>query len=145
MKHPYRSIRVLFLLFTLSFLYGCDFLTSALPPTPSPFPTLARLPTVTPTPLMPTSTPTVVPSPEPPTPTPAPPEVLVIVGANLRAGPGTDQPVLDILPQGSTVTIYGNQGEWFKVVTEDEIEGWMAAEVLDVSPEMTTIVPTIVP
>ncbi len=120
-------------------LAACEYIDAALPPTPSPFPTLARLPSVTP----------VTPSPLPqPTATPAPVALefpgLVVVNANVRAGPSTDFEIVNIMLAGSTLLLQGrtNTG-WYKVLLPDGTEGWMFEQVLDVPPETFAQLPVI--
>jgi len=85
----------------------------------------------------PTSTPT-------PTPT-ATPGVAVVKpgpaqGLNIRAGPGTDTPVLATLPAGSRLTPVGRDaaGRWVQVccVAGDQY-GWVLAELVDLAGDLT--------
>jgi hypothetical protein len=129
-------------------LAGCgeylDF-EAALPPSPSPFPTMARLATVTPVTPSPTLAPTPTRRPTTiATPTePIPLEAVTIVGANVRAGPGTDFAVVDTILADEVVTLNGRLGEWYRLRTPDGIDGWMAAEVLGVPPEVAESVPNL--
>jgi len=114
---------------------------------------LARLPSAQP----PCGTPTVeaqartevaaTPSPtSTPTPTPtATPGVAVVKpgpaqGLNIRAGPGTDTPVLATLPAGSRLTPVGRDaaGRWVQVccVAGDQY-GWVLAELVDLAGDLT--------
>jgi hypothetical protein len=128
-------------------LSGCDYVTSALPPSPSPFPTLARLPTVTPV----TPSPTPLPSPTlpPALPTPSPtPTILrgtVAVGANVRAGPSLDFAIITSLVAGSDIVLQGQANGWYQVSMPDGTEGWMSEQVIEIAPETATAVPTISP
>jgi hypothetical protein len=106
----------------------------------------------------PTATPTRLPSPiatsasacatagptvRPPTtmtPTPSPTPVVAVVrpgpaqGLNVRAGPGTSYPILDVLPAGSRLTVVDRSadGGWVKVCCVREgAPGWVAAELVD--------------
>jgi hypothetical protein len=128
-------------------LCGCDYIASALPPTPSPFPTLARLPTVTPAPPTPTIEPTPTPVPPPPTstPTPTPLEASTRVGANVREGPGLDYAVIGSVRQNEAVVLHGIYEGWYRVTTGTDLEGWMASDVLVVAPDVATAVPTTQP
>jgi len=104
---------------------------------------LERRPTPTPTHL-PTQVPMAAPTcalPGPTaTPTPSPTPVVAVVrpgpaqGLNVRAGPGTGYPVLDILPAGSRLTVVGRSADegWVEVccVLRGE-RGWVAAELVD--------------
>ena len=140
-----KHVHLLLLILSALLLSGCNFLKDALPPTPSPYPTLARLPTVTPEPPTPTPAPTPTPRPVTPTPTPAPVKSTVIVGANMRTGPGLEFDILDVLSQGTIVTLNGKRGQWYRVITPNGNNGWMAGEVLNVTPDEAEIVPTVVP
>lgn len=133
------------LLIVLVQLEKCDYITSALPPSPSPFPTLARLPTVTPETPSPTPEPTATPGPPTPTPTPLSMEGVVVVGANIRTGPGIDYSILYTLAKDDVVALHARHGSWYQVTAPDGTEGWMAAEVLDVISAVATAVPTITP
>jgi hypothetical protein len=128
-------------------LAGCEYINSAMPPTPSPFPTVAQLPTVTP----------VTPSPEPPptrTPRPTPTttatpetalEATIAVGANMRTGPSVDFEIITSLVADTDVTLRGQNNGWYKVVLTDGTEGWMSAQVLEVPPDAAAILPTVEP
>jgi uncharacterized protein YgiM (DUF1202 family) len=70
-------------------------------------------------------------------------EGIVAVGANVRTGPGTDYAIVTSILAGSTVTIEGQRDGWYQVILPDETEGWMSAQVLQIEPEIATIVPTI--
>ncbi len=142
-----RLLGALLLLVLGGSLSGCDYISSALPPTPSPFPTLARLPTVTPEPPSPTPQPTFTPAPPAPTPTATPftLEGVSLVGANVRAGPGTDFDVIGSAQQGMTVTLHVQHENWFQITTMNGDEGWMAGDVLDIQPEVVNAVPTATP
>jgi hypothetical protein len=126
-------------------LPGCDYIRSALPPTPSPFPTLARLPTVTPVTPSATHWPTRTPRPRPTaTVTPSVPLLgTVAVGANVRLGPGIDFAIITSVLPGNEVDILGQNGNWYKIITPDGTEGWMSAQVLEVAPEVAESVPVI--
>jgi hypothetical protein len=51
-------------------------------------------------------------------------------GANLRAGPGRDHPVLVSLPFGDEVSVLGEEGEWLLVSAAEE-SGWVFATLVD--------------
>lgn len=107
-----------------------------------PAPTPTATPTATPTPA-PTSTPTPAPT---ATPTPTATPGLAVVkpgpaqGLNVRAGPGTDYPVLTMLPAGSRLTPVGRdaEGRWVQVccVAGDRY-GWVLAELVDLVGDLT--------
>lgn len=136
---------LLLLLLAAPLISGCEYISSALPPTPSPFPTLARLPTVTPEPPSPTPAPTFTPVPLRPTPTPSPPSGTVTVGSNVRAGPGLDYTVVAGVEQGKKVQLLGTHQGWYKIITPDEVEGWISGELLSINPAVATEVPAIEP
>ncbi len=125
-------------------LGGCGAIASALPPRPSPFPTLARLPTVTP--MLPTAIPSpTLPLPSP-TATPIPLTGIVASEAvNVRAGPGVGFPVLLTLARNDEVTLQGQYDGWYQVLTPDRTLGWISAQVLDITPETAQAVPTVTP
>ncbi len=105
-------------------------------PTPSAQPSLGIAPpasSVTPTP-----NPTVTVTPT------ATPGVAVVrpgpaQGLNVRAGPGTDYPVLATLPAGSRLTPIGRdaEGRWVEVccVAGDQ-PGWVLAELVDLAADL---------
>ncbi len=129
----------------LLFLLGaCGDPAAVLPARPTPVPTLARLPSVTPvppTPSLPALPPTALPAPA----TPEPLLARVAVVANLRAGPGTEHPVLDVFEAGVPVRLLGRSGAWYQVQGPGEQRGWMAAEVLEIDPATVGAVPEISP
>jgi len=95
----------------------------------------AVVPVVTPTP---TPSPTVTPMPT------ATPGVVVVrpgpaQGLNVRAGPGTDTPVLATLPAGSRLTPVGRDAEnrWVQIccVAGDQY-GWVLAELVDLAGDL---------
>ncbi len=133
-------LALLCLLLAVGILAACEYIDSALPPTPSPFPTLARLPSVTP----------ITPSPAPP-PTATVPAVtapelpgLVVVDANVRAGPGLDFEIVNVMLAGTTVLLRGRTDTgWFQVLLPDGTEGWMFEQVLEVPPETFAQLPIV--
>ncbi|GAB4433651.1 MAG: hypothetical protein OHK0015_22600 [Chloroflexi bacterium OHK40] len=140
---PYRLAAALLAAVALV-LSACAELEAALPPRPSPVPTLARLPTVTP----------VTPRPTPPptatalatvTPTPLALVATVAVGANVRAGPGVGFAIVGVLDAGVTVGLAGRQGDWFQIDAPDGTRGWMAGQVLMIDPATNAAVPTATP
>jgi SH3-like domain-containing protein len=125
-------------------LAACGDLAAALPPRPSPFPTLERLPSVTPV------TPSPIPTPTPtaiaePSPTPTLPLAFVTVNANMRSGPGTDFMIVSVVSAGSSIALSGRQDDWYQVRTADGIEGWMSNLVLEVDPAVADSVPLTQP
>ena len=94
---------------------------------------------------MPLTTPTSTPTPTP-TPT-ATPGVAVVKpgpaqGLNVRAGPGTDYPVLATLPAGSRLTPVGRDaaGRWVEVccVAGDQY-GWVLAELVELAVDLPSL------
>lgn len=126
-------------------LCGCDYIRSALPPSPSPFPTLARLPTVTPVTPSPTFLPTRTPLPQPTTTmlAAAPVQATVVVGANVRTGPGTDFAIVTSVIAGSNVAILGQNNGWYKITMSNGTAGWMSQQVVEVPPEDLQAIPAI--
>ncbi|NNJ10378.1 SH3 domain-containing protein [Chloroflexales bacterium ZM16-3] len=123
-------------------IVACGDLTAALPPRPTPFPTLERLPSVTPvTPSpspLPTATPTATPAVSP---TPDLPRALIVVDANMRSGPGLGFDIVTVVRVGSSIALSERQGEWYAVRTADGLEGWMSDQVLDLDPSVADRVP----
>ena len=111
-------------------------LPSAQPPCGTPTPEVKVEAEVEETPT-PTSTPTPI-----ATPTPG---VAVVKpgpaqGLNVRAGPGTDTPVLATLPAGSRLTPVGRDAEsrWVQICcVADEQSGWVLAELVDLAGDLT--------
>jgi uncharacterized protein YgiM (DUF1202 family) len=102
-------------------------------PTPTPTPT-------PPQPPPPTATTVIVATDVLPTPqstaTPAPsrPEVAAAgVTVNVRAGPGTNYPVVATLPPGIAVEVIGrnDQGTWWQIRGPDGATGWVADSVVN--------------
>jgi SH3-like domain-containing protein len=117
-------------------------------PQPSPAPTLARLATVTAAP--PTRTPaaTATPAAAPtllPTATPEPIFGVVLVGANVRAGPGTEFDAIAIVNQGEEVRLRSLLGEWYEVELAGGQVGWMLGQLLLVDEARAALVPTATP
>lgn len=135
-----RLTRSLALIMVLAPLWSCGVIVSALPPSPSPFPTLARLPTVTPV------TPTRVQTPTAPFPTSTVTSVFLVgivvaEAANVRDGPGLNFVVLTKVSAGDELKLQSQQDDWYQVITPDQTEGWVSAQVLEVDPAVATAVP----
>src|SRR5215470_2298411 len=68
---------------------------------------------------------------------------------NLRTKPGTDQPVLQVIPTGTQLTILATSGDWLQVQAPDGSTGYVAAAFVDVqsgtSPSTTTSAPASAP
>jgi uncharacterized protein YraI len=130
--------RALLVLLALTIIVGCG-------PAPTPDPTATPMPTSPPSPTdtpMPTDTP--VPTPvSSPTPTPQPqPEAVVAVDLlNLRAGPDTTYDILTMMEEGTKLKVVGRTeaNDWLKVVTADGREGWVFAEMVNVSGDLGAI------
>jgi uncharacterized protein YraI len=132
--------RVLLVLLTLTVVVGCG---PAPTPEPTATPTPSPLPTDTPTPTD-TPVPTAVPS---PTPTPQPEAVVAVDLLNLRAGPDTTYDILTMMEEGARLKVVGRTeaNDWLKVVTSDGREGWVFAEMLNVSGDLGAIAVAEVP
>ncbi|NTV63113.1 MAG: SH3 domain-containing protein [Oscillochloris sp.] len=123
-------------------LSGCGNLAAALPTSPSPFPTMARLPSVTP--VTPSPPPSATPA-RTPTVTPAAPSVQVMVEANVRSGPGLDFAVIAVLPTGSSITLQRREGEWYLIQSVDGAQGWMSGQILDLPADIAAQVAQTAP
>jgi hypothetical protein len=126
---------------------GCgdfqEYISEALPPSPSPFPTMARLPSVTPVTPSATLAPTFTPQPTlTATPTLVPVyEGIVAVGANVRSGPGIEFSIVTSVVAGTQVTLLERQGEWLRVDLDEDTEGWMSEQVIELDPAVATAIP----
>jgi uncharacterized protein YgiM (DUF1202 family) len=144
---------VFYFVFTLLFIQLFQVTSDTpLPATPTPLPTftatatpttlvIAQAPSATPsfTP-SPNPTPTISPTPEPTptdlptiTPTPASPQVMAANTVNVRAGPGTDYPVLGSLPPNTSLLITGRnqEGTWWQIQLPGNAVGWVAASAVE--------------
>ena len=126
-------------------LAGCGDLAAALPPRPTPFPLLERLPSVTPVTPSPIPPATVTPHAVTPTPTPDLPHVFVPANANMRSGPGVDFVIVAVISAGSRITLSQRQGDWYEVRTAAGQQGWMSNLVLGVDPATAKSVPLFKP
>jgi len=101
------------------------------PSAPTPTRTASPIPSETPSPTA-TRTPTATPGVAVVRPGPA-------QGLNVRAGPGTDTPVLATLPAGSRLTPVGRdaEGRWVQVCCLAEGQpGWVLAELVDLAGDL---------
>jgi len=59
--------------------------------------------------------------------------VVNVKSLHLRSGPGTVYPALGVLKYRQELRVLGRDegGSWFKVLTEDEEEGWVAAQYVE--------------
>ncbi len=112
---------------------------------PSPTLTFTPPPTETPIPETPTPTP-------PPTATPAAATLTVSAGLlNVRAGPGTQYPVLGGLPQRATANVVGQatavDGIWWQIEFAPAPNGlgWVSGNPAFVVPQNTASVPAVSP
>jgi hypothetical protein len=137
-----KQVRLALALFAALLLSGCGDLSGALPPRPTPVPTLARLPTVTPPRPTVTPFPTVI----PPSPTITPETAAtllatVVRNANIRGGPGIDFTIVGIATEGDTITLRSARDGWYAITTNDGLEGWMSETVLEIDPQTAEAVP----
>lgn len=51
--------------------------------------------------------------------------------ANLREGPGSNFPVITVVPKGAPVLIKETKGGWSRVQVRDSVQGWMANSVME--------------
>lgn len=109
---------------------------AALPPTFTPSPTLLPEPTATPTPV-PTATPTAIP---PPTSAPIPVVKVnetLTTPINVRAGPGTNYPVVGQFQPGQEARVTGRNEDtsWWQVGLGGAAEtlGWVSGELVTLS------------
>jgi hypothetical protein len=81
-----------------------------------------------------TSTPTVTSTPSP-TPTPQRPELVVLGAANLRAGPGTDYPVIGGAQAGTVFAVQARRpdGTWWQVALASGHSGWIWGGLVEVN------------
>ena len=104
--------------------------------TPTPKPTLP-LPTVSPTPLLPTPTPVPpTPTPLPPTPTPVPPQATTKQQTNVRQGPATTFAIAGKMPLNTAAAIVGKSedGKWFQIAFPDAAHpAWVPGEFVTVT------------
>jgi hypothetical protein len=115
---------------------GGGFLASWIHPTDTPRPVvqatenLAPQPVQSDTPTLITTTPTLTPT---PTITPLP-TVALRINANVRAGPGTDYPVLAVYTTGTQVQVLGRNhaGDWLALALPGNKQGWVAVSSLQV-------------
>lgn len=109
---------------------------TAPPPTFTPIPAATATPTATPLPPLPTRASIVLPT-ETPTPTETaaataaqkPIATILAAALNVRSGPGTIYPAIDVLAQGESVEIVGINftGEWYRVARNGQNLGWISA------------------
>lgn len=93
--------------------------------------------------LLPTPTPVIQPTVAPVEVAPAVPAPVtanVLLGANLRSGPGTEFGIVGAAQQGETVTLVGRNADatWFQT----EAGAWLFAQLLDNAPESLPVVET---
>jgi uncharacterized protein YraI len=76
-----------------------------------------------------------------PTQTPSPKANSATANANLRAGPGTNYPVVGGLKKGDTVQIIGktSDGQWYRIKLTSGTTAWVASDYIKVDAESGTI------
>ena len=67
-----------------------------------------------------------------PTSTPAAIGMVISGGINLREGPDTNYPVVAVLTATTSVTIIGQEGDWYHVRLRDGTEGWLRQDLFAV-------------
>ncbi|HIC89525.1 MAG TPA: hypothetical protein EYP04_09005 [Anaerolineae bacterium] len=116
-------------------------------PRPTATPTRVQPPTVTPT-LLPTATPTATPSPVPvPTEAAAPaieatPSLEVIVNSlRVRAGPGTDFPVIGAARLGDTFAVVGvnETKNWWQICCIGARKGWLYGQFVQLQGDYENV------
>ena len=129
------------------------------PPTVAPPPTAAPTlaPTATQPPPTPTSAPSATPTAKPTdkptaTRTPAPHAVVTSETLNVRAGPDTQYEAVARAAKGDALTVVGQtaQCDWLKVLTAQNVLGWVArrsggAELVQLQPAVAEIPALVVP
>src|SRR5690606_18221063 len=72
------------------------------------------------------------PSPSPsPSPNPGGGTAATTTASILRSGPGTNNPVITVMPAGATVTLTGNSQNGFLSVSYNGTAGWASADYLE--------------
>ena len=56
--------------------------------------------------------------------------IVKVKSANIRKGPGADQPALFTADKGVPFLVVGKKGSWLKVRHADGDEGWIARKLL---------------
>jgi uncharacterized protein YgiM (DUF1202 family) len=67
--------------------------------------------------------------------------IVVAEAANVRDGPGLNFVVLTKVSAGDELKLQSQQDDWYQVITPDQTEGWVSAQVLEVDPAVATAVP----
>lgn len=68
---------------------------------------------------------------------------VAVATANLRSGPSTNFSRVGTLKQGQTVRLLGRNSDWLKVETKGGATGWVHAELVDVSSQVSESLVTI--
>ncbi|MEI8166712.1 MAG: SH3 domain-containing protein [Chloroflexales bacterium] len=139
-----RLLVSLTVIITITGLGACGDLTSALPERPTPVPTLARLPSVTPVTPSATRPPTTTPVPAV-TPTATALSATVALVANVRAGPGLTFAIVGSFDAGTVVNLRQRRVDWFEVSGPNGVVGWMFGQVLEIDPDTKAVVPISAP
>ena len=88
--------------------------------------------------------------PPPPPPPPGPGAVGNLIGTvrttsgnlNLRSGPGTNFAVISSLPNGTPLTVTGEQNGWYSVRTYGGTNGWVSSDFITITPRQGTVTTT---
>ena len=111
-------------------------------PTALPAPTSTLIPPATATPIL-TATATATPSPTavPATPTLLPRAIVAVARLNVRAGSGTDYPVLMVVEADQLYDIVGRNpaGDWWQVCCVDGREGWVFGELVTTQGDIRAV------
>ncbi|MCK9906420.1 SH3 domain-containing protein, partial [Frankia sp. Cpl3] len=60
---------------------------------------------------------------------------------NLRSEPNTNSSILTTLAQGASLTVLGQQGDWYQVKANGNQTGWVAGWLIDVTKQQDAIPP----
>ncbi len=102
--------------------------------------------------LLPTPTPSPLPQPTA-TPTPAGPGATVLSPElNVRGGPGTGFAIVGSVQENDRLVVTGRNedGSWLEIVTPDQVQGWVSAQLVEANAAAQTIdlaaaIPTLPP
>ncbi len=68
------------------------------------------------------------------------PDLITVIDANLREGPGTEEAVVQVVPFGTYATAIGEASNGFVPVSVDGVQGWLSTEVIapaEIAAEIT--------
>jgi hypothetical protein len=81
-----------------------------------------------------------------PSPTSLPVAVVLYRSVNVRAGPGTDRPIVGGLVEGNQLAVLGRnaEGTWLRIQTQEGLSGWVSAELVrcDAAQEVPVVTPS---